>query len=513
MGIRPPRHATTPSPTIQTPAAEPPARRDRHPAAAALLSAILPGVGQLWLGHRRRGLVMLAITLPGFAAAAAMWWRDPLTIVGLLVRPDVLVGMLVINAGICVFRLLSALDAYRLARRARPSEALGDALPHTSFHTGHAGPPGLASGRRAARLRGVRSRQLAATAAGALLAGVVITPHAVAGYYDLRLYDMLTSVFQRAPAPRAATDRSFFRGTDARALAGSGRVTALLLGGDAGPDRVGLRTDTMIVASLDARTGRTVMFGLPRNLRQVPLPAEYAGGFDCQCFPDTLNELYTYGQEHPKAFGGARPGVTAVQAGVEELLGIPIDHYALVDLKGFVDVIDALGGVTLNVARPVDDRLSPAVPGTRARQYHLRPGVRHLDGHEALAYARSRTDTDDYDRMERQRCLLGAVARQAGTASLVTGLPRLMDTAKRDVTTDIPVEHLPALVGLATVARPERMVSLSFTPGNGYATLDEEGYPVPDPDRIRQTVQLALKHPEAFTTEPTAARSLQDACE
>lgn len=486
MGIRPPRTAHIPIATnLELPPPPAPPPRRHRPAAAAALSAVLPGAGQLWLGHRRRGLLMLAATLPGFAAAAAMWWRDPLTIVALLVRPDVLAAMLALNAAVCAFRLLSALDAYRLAPRPAP-------------------PP--------RHDRPVWTRHLTVTAAAALLAGLVVTPHAVAGYYDVRLYQTLTSVFQHEPAAPPATSHTAFTNTAAGAAGGDGRVTTLLLGGDAGPERVGLRTDTMIVASLDPGSGQVAMFGLPRNLKQVPLPAGVAADADCQCFPDALNELYIYGQEHPRLFPGRHPGALAVKAGAEELLDLPIDHYAMVDLEGFVDVIDAFGGVTMHVTRPVTDRLSPPVPGTAARTYNLRPGVRHLDGHEALAYARSRTGTDDYDRMERQRCILGAVADQAGAATLVTALPSLLDTAERDVTTDIPVDEVPDLLGLRAVGDPDDLVAVSFSPGNGSTTLDPDGYPVADTDHVRRTVQLALRSPAAFRAEPAAARGDTGTC-
>jgi anionic cell wall polymer biosynthesis LytR-Cps2A-Psr (LCP) family protein len=186
----------------------------------------------------------------------------------------------------------------------------------------------------------------------------------------------------------------------------------------------------------------------------------------------------------------------------EGLLGIPIDHYALVDLSGFVDVIDALGGVTVDVDERVRDRLSPATPGGPWRSFDIRPGRRHLDGQAALAYARSRRATSDYDRMRRQRCLLAALARQADPATLLRAVPRLVPLVQRSVATDVPTRDLPALAQLAAKARRDRVATLGLTPPRFAPTRNAAGYPVVDVPAVRAAVGQALQHPEP--DRPTA---------
>jgi LCP family protein required for cell wall assembly len=253
----------------------------------------------------------------------------------------------------------------------------------------------------------------------------------------------------------------------------------------------------MIVASVQRTSGAVALFGLPRNLTRVPLPDRAATAFACRCFPRPLNALYGWAHAHPGLFpGGTDPGATALMDAGERLLGIPIDHYALVDLSGFVHVIDALGGVTVDVTQRVRDRLSPATPGGPWRSFDIRPGRRHLDGESALAYARSRSATSDYDRMRRQRCLLASAARQADPPTLLRALPRLVPLVERSVSTDIPIEDLPALAGLAAKAHRDRVVTVGLTPPRFAPTRDPAGYPIVDVPAVRAAVGQALQHPE-----------------
>jgi len=436
-------------------------RRRRPPPApipllAALLSALVPGLGQLYTGRRRLGVVVLAITAPLLLVAMVASRVGPIALLPLLLRPSVLVGLLALNVGLAFLRLGCVVDAFRSAQLRR-------------------GPP--PGGRYATPLVGL-----------AVIAAATVVPHVAAGYYDIQAQRLLSSI---AGAPtRSAT-----------AWLQRDRVSVLLLGGDAGPGRVGLRTDTMIVASVQRTSGAVALFGLPRNLTRVPLPDRAAPAFACGCFPQPLNALYGWARAHPGLFpGGPDAGATAVMGAVERLLGIPVDHYALVDLSGFVHVIDALGGVTVDVAERVRDRLSPASPGGPWRSFDIRPGRQHLDGESALAYARSRHATSDYDRMGRQRCLLAAVAGQADPPTLLRALPRLVPLIERSVSTDIPVEDLPALAGLAAKARRDRVVTVGLTPPRFAPTRDPAGYPIVDVPAVRSAVGQALTHPEATRT-------------
>jgi LCP family protein required for cell wall assembly len=390
----------------------------------------------------------------------------PIGLLPLLLRPSVLVALLALNVGFTLLRLGCVVDAFRSAQLRR-------------------GPP--PGGRYAAPLVGL-----------AMIAAATVAPHVAAGYYDIQAHRLVSSI---AGAPTGS----------ATAWLQRDRVSVLLLGGDAGPGRVGLRTDTMIVASVQRSTGAVALFGLPRNLTRVPMPDRATVAFACRCFPKPLNALYGWARAHPELFPGSPDaGATALMGAAERLLGIPIDHYALVDLSGFVDVIDALGGVTVDVAERVRDRLSPATPGGPWRSFDIRPGRQHLDGESALAYARSRHATNDYDRMRRQRCLLAAVARQADPPTLLRALPRLVPLVERSVSTDIPVRDLPALAGLATKARRDRVATVGLTPPRFAPTRDAAGYPIVDVPAVRAAVGQVLEHPQATRTD--GGRSTAGGC-
>jgi len=454
-----------------------PAREPRgRPLIAALLSCLLPGAGQLYLGERRRGTAMLVITAL-FLAVAVGLWSEPAAVSRMVVQPRALLALLVADAGLLVFRAMAVLDAYLLAARER--------------------------GRTSAPAGGWRTG--AAAGLVAILA-VTAAPHAAAAYYDLEAHDLLTSVFAGEDPQWQARDRDQHHSGNGLVTAIPGRVTVLLVGGDAGPGRRGLRTDTMIVASYELATGKVTLFGLPRNMVQVPLPdgpaADYFG--QCRCFPRLLNELYAFAEdERPDLFPHSRrPGVAAVAGAAEELLGLPIDHYALVDLLGFVDVVDALGGVTVNNLKPLDieiDRLGR--PGPRPA-FEIQPGPRRLNGFTALAYSRSRETTSDYDRMQRQRCVIGSLARQTQPTELLAAFPKLVKVLKHSVATDIPANRLPALIEAAG-DRPVKVATIGFTPPT-YNSGWSSGYPIPDVDKIRRAVRR-LTSPAPPTTSTTVS--------
>ena len=181
-----------------------------------------------------------------------------------------------------------------------------------------------------------------------------------------------------------------------------GRYNILLLGGDAGPDRLGMRPDSISVVSIDAETGSAVIFGIPRNLEQAtfvagsPLYGPFPNGYDCgdDCL---VSYLYTYGEEHPELYPdaiaqGSQPGIEATRDAAEGILGLTLQYYVLIDMQGFADLIDALGGVDIDVkadlpygANPYDDGSAAPPAGV------IKAGKQHMPGWKALWYARSAT--------------------------------------------------------------------------------------------------------------------------
>jgi LCP family protein required for cell wall assembly len=287
------------------------------------------------------------------------------------------------------------------------------------------------------------------------------------------------------------------------AAKGGGWLNLLLVGGDAGYGRSGLRTDTMIVVSLQAGTGKAVAFGIPRNMQSVPLPGE--AGRIYGTYDGILNALYGFGRLHPELFPGGRDaGVTALKQTISQLLGIPIHYYALVDLRGFVEMVDALGGVTVKVTDRVEDEVSPPYQGEPWIPIDVHPGdVVEMDGRLALAYARSRWATSDYNRMRRQRCLLDAMAHQVDVVRVLRSFPRIAGAIKKYVSTDIPLGRVPDLVELITNVDSGKSVAESFAPPR-YSL-------VPDVEEIRAQVRRMILLP-ASRLAAEGVQSLRTAC-
>jgi LCP family protein required for cell wall assembly len=245
--------------------------------------------------------------------------------------------------------------------------------------------------------------------------------------------------------------------------AADGRYNILLLGGDAGPRRVGLRPDSITVASIDADTGRTVLFGLPRNLADVPFPdgsvmdRQFPNGFDCDgCY---LNGVNTWANEHASLFGPVKdPGVEATSEAVEAITGLTMNYYVLIDLKGFQDLVDAVGGVTLKLGHPIPIGSVGDITG------HIPAGTRHLDGYQTLWYARSRATTDDYSRMARQKCVMNAMLHQLDPATVVTNFGDIAKAGKQVISTSIPAGELDTFVKLSLKTRSLPVSTVSFVP-------------------------------------------------
>jgi LCP family protein required for cell wall assembly len=280
-----------------------------------------------------------------------------------------------------------------------------------------------------------------------------------------------------------------------------GRYNILLLGGDAGPDRVGLRPDSTSIASIDAVTGATTIIGIPRNTEQVrfvkgsPLWGPFPNGYDCgdSCL---IDYLYTYGQEHPELYPkaaaeGSQPGIEAMRDATEGMLGLTIQYYALIDMQGFADLVDALGGVTVDV--PTD---LPYGPITAKKPYGVfKAGVQHFNGYDALWYSRSRFDGKDYDRMARQRQVEIAIAKQFQPAIILTKFQAIAGAGVQVVKSDIPSSLLAHLVTLADKGRTLPVTQLALVPPD-YIPAH------PDYAKILAAVQAATR-PSTATASPT----------
>ncbi|EAR24838.1 cell envelope-related transcriptional attenuator [marine actinobacterium PHSC20C1] len=282
-----------------------------------------------------------------------------------------------------------------------------------------------------------------------------------------------------------------------------GRYNIMLLGGDAGVDRDGLRPDSISLASIDAETGEAIIIGLPRNMELTPFVAgspladkypDGYGAYGCDVDVCLLNSIYTEvelntPELYPDATAnGSSPGIEAMRDAVEGITGLGIQYYALIDMQGFSDLIDSLGGVTINVEEAVP--IHADADFTIVAEW-IPAGVQVMDGYHALWYARSRHDTTDYDRMERQRQLQQAVVEQFTPSNVLTKLQAIAAASSKVVTTDIPQGSLGYFVNLASKTRTLPIGSLELAPSND---IDPE---FPDFEYIRQLV--------AEATAPTVA--------
>ncbi|MBO0846204.1 MAG: LCP family protein [Nocardioides sp.] len=248
--------------------------------------------------------------------------------------------------------------------------------------------------------------------------------------------------------------------------ANDGRYNVLLVGGDSGAGRWGLRTDSMTVASIDATTGRTVLIGVPRNMTNFPfaegsvMHRAWPKGFNCGYPNCELNGVNTWVGDHLGLFKGVEnPGMEATMSAIEGITGLKINYWAFVNLAGFRDLVDAVGGVTLDVRQPIPvGGLGADVTG------YIKPGIRKLDGFDTLWFARSRDSSDDYSRMARQKCVMNAMLHQISPQTVLTHFEQIAKASSEMISTDIPASEVDTFMGLALKARSQPVSTLSLVP-------------------------------------------------
>lgn len=382
----------------------------RRTLVVTLLSVIAPGSGHLAMRHRRAGRIMLRTYLVLVVVAALLAIFVPKSAWLAVAFKPWLLGVIQVAAVV-----------------------LGLAWAAIVFHAFWVSRP--------RRIQPPRRGVAVGIALGVCV--LLLVPFGIVARYAGVQRDLVTSMF-----PSGGSGPK-------------GRMNVLLIGGDSGADRTGTRTDSMIVASTDLATGRTTLISLPRNLQHVPMPdgparRRFPDGFD-----DLLNAVYGYGEQHPKVVPGSkRPGPDLLKQTVSGILGIPVHYYLLVNLKGFQKMVDALGGVTIRV----NERLPIGGDGGVPITGYVPKGLHKLNGYQALWYARSRLLSSDYDRMTRQRCLIGAIAHQADPATVLTRYQQLAAASKQMFQTDVPQNVMSTLVTVAQKAKKQKMKSLALVP-------------------------------------------------
>ena len=412
------------------------AATDRRRLAAAVLSALVPGLGQLANGRRTLALRLAA---PAALVVLVVWLAITLTsparVAAWAVAPSVIGIILTLNVVALVYRLVVVAHAFFDGRY--PS------VP------GRFGLVGLA-----------------------VLLIAVTVPHVYAWNVGSAAAAAFDRIFS-GQAPGESRDA-------AAPVVSRERINILLVGVDKTRNRSATLTDTMIVASLDP-VGRSVsLVSVPRDLVGVPL-----GNGDV--FAPKLNSLLGYAERNPKKFPDGP--MRALEDAVGALLGIPIHYYARMEFRGFIRMIDAVGGVDIDVESAID---APAYDnyGLGGRGWSIEAGPQHVDGANALAYARARkaAGESDFTRAARQQEILVALRDQVMRGgSLLFDLPDLLGAVGDTVTTDLPVDRLPELAAVMEEVDRKAIVQVVIRAPLVKAKRTEFGTSqVPDLEAIRE---------------------------
>ncbi|GAA2169590.1 LCP family protein [Pedococcus bigeumensis] len=434
-----------------------PRMRRRRAFTLVLLTLLVPGSAQLVAG--RRGLGRFALRVWASLAAlavlvAVVFMLSQSLAIGMLGRGWVLTVLQWLLAGFAVLWAVLFVDAWRLGR------------PATL----------LLTTRR--WLTGVTAALLVVTSGGLVYAASSVG----AGR------DAMSALFQGNEAVGAV----------------DGRYNILMLGADSGRDRVGTRPDSIQLVSIDAKTGSAVTFGFSRDTENINfrpgstmarlMPQGWNCGDEC-----LLNGLYTWAQDNAAKFppGTANPGVLATREAVEALSGLEVQYYVMIDLRGFKKMVDAVGGLDINVKyrTPIGGGTSPIVGW-------IEPGEQHLDGFHALWYARSRQGSTNYERMARQRCVMTAMADQLDPQTVLVRFQKIAGASSGLIQTDLPQSELGRFADLAMKTRQHPIRSVNFVP----PLMKPWDY---DPTLVTSTVQKTIKASEraaaAKGTTPSAS--------
>ncbi|TKV28362.1 LytR family transcriptional regulator [Arthrobacter sp. NamB2] len=444
---------------VRYPQSASPAVRTKRAFVLLAMTLVLPGSAQVVAGNRRLGRRALRTTFTCWALvllALVLALTDRSLVVGIVTHRWWSLLLIVAMLGLALAWALLFVNTLRLIR-----------MPLLD--------------------RGVRP-----LVAGTLALLMVLTSGSLAyGAYVLNVgRSTVGSIFQSGPA---------FDPVD-------GRYNFLLMGGDAGEDRTGRRPDSISVISVDAATGATVTFSIPRNFQNAQFSADsplwevYPEGYNCGD-PCIINSLYTdVAQNYPDLYPGATdPGAEAMMDAASGVLGIEVQAYLLVDMGGFEQLVDAMGGIRIDAGGWVPITAGE-IPGTDPIRHYppdgwIKPGVQTLDGYHALWYARSREFVTDYDRIARQQCVQQAMIAQLDPATVLTRFQSIAAAGTQIVETDIPQDQLASFVDLGLKAQGQETRRLTIGPPD-FGTPADNFVTYPDFDLIHSRVQ------EMFVQEP-----------
>ena len=450
-------------------------RHGPAPLAAVALSAVWPGLGHF--RHRNRRAAVLTLVTLGAAAGGVAYiaTRRGTTLVAWSVTPLWLWS--VIAAAVCVLalRIGVAVDAYRTAARRSPPQCpcvthrLLSLLTLASLAVIITAPHVLVVGYALAQidvLSTVFDATDTRTATATPLPVTTPPPPPTSDPQTTVAAPVTTPVPVTTPPTTAPPTTASVTTAPPPTWDGADRLTIALLGSDAGFDRRGVRTDTIIVLSIDMATGDAAAFNVPRNWHHVTFPEgtpaaeEWLDGY-----PGIVNEIYGLGLRFPEAFPNVEDTAGhAIKSALAQLTGLDIQYYVLVGMVGFVELIDLFGGIDVHVTESINDRIKPIVPDGPHIDIVVEPGDHHFDGLAALGYVRSRTKSTDWHRMTRQRCVIEALIDQVPSMKIIRNYVALADIVGNHFDTDIPLDRLDEMIELADRLDTSRIVTVNFIP-------------------------------------------------
>ena len=243
------------------------------------------------------------------------------------------------------------------------------------------------------------------------------------------------------------------------------KATVMIMGVDERDDDVG-RSDTLMIAALDPKKKQAALLSIPRDTR-VKIKGH---GFD------KINAAYAYG------------GHKLTQDTVEKFIGVPMDHYVIINIKAFQRIIDALGGIDINVEKrmyyedPWDDDVGLVI--------NLRPGQQHMDGKTAVTYVRYRDEEGDIGRIARQQKFMKAVMEKVTSPAIIPQLPAIIKEVLNSVKTDLSLKQILEFAGALKEAQ-QNGLKTEMVPGRGLY-IEGVSYWIPDIAKLRSTLANTL---------------------
>lgn len=416
---------------------------DRSGVVAAALSFIFPGLGQAYLRDRRAAITFAAPIVVLIAVLLLFVLMDGVNRVGTkLLNPTIALGAALLVLLVGVWWIINVINAWRRGRHTGTNALIAPAILVVALAAGTlAGADWMYRLSIADVTRDDCDRTLGPCESPPP-SGIAVVP-TTPPPSGPTIPPEDTPEPTEPPATIAPGPSPSFDITTIDAES-DGWLNVLLLGLDvrcAGGMVTGANTDTMMVVSANADTGDVYMFSFPRDVAGFPL---YVGG----TMPGywKLNTFAGYTKQHPETFPD--PGQPALAYEIGYLLGIPIDYYASINLCGFPQLIDEVGGVDVCNTKQIDDSNYHWMDG-RDLGFHLAPGQYHMDGATALAYARSRHGSSDFARAKRQQQILSAVRVALLKPQNIARLPEIVSTVGGLVHTNFPPDQIEQLLALA----------------------------------------------------------------